>query len=93
MPLTHPPPSLQIPIQENNQRVVQRIIDEIANLQKLKHTNIIRYYGVEVHRVCACVCMCVCACVRACVCVCMHACMRACVRACVRVCVQGMSVP
>lgn len=30
---------------------MQRIIDEIANLQKLKHQNIIRYYGVEVHRV------------------------------------------
>ncbi len=41
----------QISIQEKDSSTVQTILDEINVFQRLKHKNIVKFYGVEIHHV------------------------------------------
>jgi hypothetical protein len=36
---------------DRNHRAMKALIDEVENLERLQHPNLVRYYGVEVHRV------------------------------------------
>uniref|UniRef100_A0A914WZV5 Protein kinase domain-containing protein n=1 Tax=Plectus sambesii TaxID=2011161 RepID=A0A914WZV5_9BILA len=35
---------------DRNHRAMKSLVDEVENLERLKHPNLVRYYGVEVHR-------------------------------------------
>lgn len=46
-PLAH----IQISVQEKDSSAIQTILDEIKNIQRLQHENIVKFYGVEIHHV------------------------------------------
>lgn len=37
---------------DGNNKTLHALVDEIENLRKLDHENIVKYYGTEVHPVC-----------------------------------------
>lgn len=37
---------------ERNDKVLLALVDEVENLSLLDHPNLVKYYAVEVHRVC-----------------------------------------
>lgn len=41
----------EIPLQHNDMVTIKRVAEEIKNLEGIHHKNLVRYYGVEVHKV------------------------------------------
>lgn len=37
---------------ERNDKALLALVDEVENLRSLDHPNLVKYYAVEVHRVC-----------------------------------------
>lgn len=42
----------EIPLQHNDNVTVKRVAEELKILEGIVHDNLVRYYGVEIHKVC-----------------------------------------
>ena len=52
MPLIFMTISIQIPFQPEDHKTIKNIADEIQTFEGISHPNLVKYYGVEVHKVC-----------------------------------------
>lgn len=41
----------QIKFQQQDHQAMQALVDEVTNFEGIQHDNLVRYFGVEVHRV------------------------------------------
>lgn len=42
----------EIQLQPGDYRAIQRVAEELQIFEGIQHKNLVRYYGVEIHRVC-----------------------------------------
>lgn len=41
----------EIQLQPNDHRTIRRVAEELRIFEGIQHSNLVRYYGVEIHRV------------------------------------------
>lgn len=41
----------EIPIQPGETRAIKKVAEELKILEGINHRNLVRYYGIEIHRV------------------------------------------
>lgn len=41
----------EIPLQHNDHRTIRHLAEELRILEGINHRNLVKYYGIEIHRV------------------------------------------